>query len=116
VGADESWARSASVSVMAEPTRWCLVRVEDASGALRTETWLAGAGTPGLAVVDEVARLLLGARRAGHCARIEAMVPALDELVALAALPVEVRRQPERGEQPLRLEEREEEAHLGDPP
>jgi len=37
------------------------------------------------------------------------------ELLALAALPVEVQRQPEGGEEALGVEEVEEEVHPGDP-
>jgi hypothetical protein len=53
-----------------------------------------GDGRPGLAVVDELARLHLAAQRMGWALRVERACPRLRELVELAGL-VEVLGEPE---------------------
>jgi anti-anti-sigma regulatory factor len=72
---------------------------------------------PDAGAIDALARLVLSARRAGHELRLRDPSPALCELIDLcglaAVLRVEVRRQTEEREQPLRVEERVE---MGDPP
>ena len=66
--------------------------------------------------VDMLARLQLEARRRGVELRVRVLTPALRELIALAgldeALRVELEREPEEREEPLRVEE---ERQLGDP-
>ena len=77
---------------------------------------LSGDHATDIAAVDALARLALAAKRLGLELRIADAPVALLELVAFAgladALGVEPGRQPEQGEQPLRVEE---EGHLGDP-
>ena len=75
-----------------EPDRqWCRVVSLDAAGAV-TGTWrLGGAGRPDLATVDELAHLALEAVRRGERLVVDGVAPELEELLHLAALPVEVR-------------------------
>lgn len=96
--------------------QWCRVRVKDPDGAVVVEFVLGGCRRPDLAAVDCVGRLALAVRRRGAELVLSEVSTDLAELLWLAALPVEVERQPEGGEQPGRVEEVEEEAHLGDPP
>lgn len=53
-----------------------------------------------LAMVDELARLMLVARRLGCSARLDGTSGPLGELLDLVGLPVEVGREPECLEQP----------------
>jgi hypothetical protein len=66
--------------------------------------------------VNLVARLALGARRAGRRLVLVEVSAELAELLDLAGLPVEVQRQAERGEEALRVEGVEEEVEPGDLP
>lgn len=77
---------------------------------------LGGDGSPDLGAVDAIAHLSLAAARAGGRLVLHEVDPELDDLLRLTGLPVEVEGQPERGEQPLWIQEREEEGHLGDLP
>ena len=101
---------------MADPRPLCRVRVERVDGSVAVERTLHGFGDPDLDTLDAVARLLLASRRAGDRLVVVDAVPALWELLELAGLPVEVCREPEAGEHLTRVEEVEEEAHLGDAP
>jgi hypothetical protein len=67
---------------------------------------LDGPGHPDLGVVDEVARLQLEAVRLGGRAVLETASPFLLELLELAGLSVEARRQPEGREDRARVQER----------
>ena len=96
----------------AEP--WCRVRVVGPAGVDLVTVVLGGAGPPGWDVVDRVARLALLASRLGGRVVVVAASPELRALLALAALGVEVEGEPELGEQPLGVEERQEELHPGD--
>ncbi|MDQ0788784.1 anti-anti-sigma regulatory factor [Streptomyces sp. B3I7] len=69
--------------------------------------------TPGLALVDVLARLQLAAGRAGGHVRVRGPSPELRALLALLRLPLEVEGEPEQREPPLRVEEAVE---PGDPP
>lgn len=91
------------------------MRVTGPDGGALATVALAGAGPPTLGAVDLVARLALLAGRLGGRVVVEAASPELRTLLALAALGVEVEGQPELGEQPLGLEEGQEEVHAGDP-
>jgi hypothetical protein len=84
---------------------------------------LGGPGEPDTVAVDVVARLAQVARAVGGRLVVTPISTTMGELLALAALPVEVAALPvevegeaEEGEEPLGIEEGEEEAHLGDPP
>lgn len=74
-----------------------------------------GASRPDMALVDQIARLALVAHRAGGRLVVDRMSHDLAALFELAGLAVEVQRQSERREQPLRLERRQEYGQLGDP-
>lgn len=77
---------------------------------------LDGMGRPDLAAVDRVARRALAAARAGGRLVLDDVDPAMLELMALAGLAVEVQGQAEGGEEPLGVDEGEEEGHLDDVP
>ena len=101
---------------MASFERWCRVRLIGPSGD-RLGCYLFGGPTsPDLRAVDEVARLdLLTARLGGRIQLID-VAPALRELLDLAGLTVEMERQAKGREQPLGVEEVQEEVHGGDLP
>jgi hypothetical protein len=99
---------------------WCRL-VHVVGGGLTARSWtLDGPGRPDVGAVDDVARLLLAAARRNERVVLSAVAPDMGELLRLAALPVEfgieVDREVESGEQPRRLEQVEEERHLGDLP
>jgi hypothetical protein len=96
-------------------TRWCRVLVLDDGGRELVDATFEGRTVP-LEAVDVVSVLALHARRRGGSVRVLWADPALASLLALAGLPLEVRGEPEEREQPLGLEQRQEERHLGDPP
>lgn len=89
-------------------------------GAVLASVLLEGEGAPDLGAVDEVARCALLAQRAGLRAVISELSLEMRRLLELAgllaALVVEVERQPEGGEEALFVEESQEETHLSDPP
>ena len=72
---------------------------------------------PDVSVVDRLARLQLGLRRAGYACRLAETDEELRSLIELAGLSgvlgVEVQRQPEEREEPGGVEE---EGELSDPP
>jgi len=95
---------------------WCRVTVVGPDGAELARSVLAGPGAPDLAAVDDVARLALLAGRLGGGIVLADVSPALRALLELAGLCVEVERQAELGEEPLGVQEGQEERHLGDLP
>jgi hypothetical protein len=95
---------------------WCRITAFDADGQMGASRVLGGYGAPDLAAVDDIAKDALAAARAGGRVVLSDVVPALQELLVLAGLTVEVDRKTEGREQPLRVEEVEEEGHLGDLP
>jgi hypothetical protein len=96
--------------------RWCRVTVQAPDGTVLADRVLHGPGLPDLRAVEQVARLGLLATRNAARLVVREYSPGMRELLELAALPVEVQGQPEGREEPLRVEEVEEEAHPGDPP
>ena len=77
---------------------------------------IGGPGRPDISTVGRLARMaLLAAREDGRLA-LSDVSPHLGELLDLAGLGVEMQWEPEVGEEVLRIEEGEEEAHLGDGP
>jgi hypothetical protein len=94
--------------------RWCRLTVTGREGAVLAQVDLGGSGAPDLAVVDTVARYALLAGRLRATVVLRDAAPELLELLGLAGLCVEVEREPEGGEQALRLEEVEEEGHPPD--
>jgi hypothetical protein len=101
---------------MATFERWCGVRLTGPDGDSLGYCQLGGPGDPDLRAVDEVARLTLVTARLGGRIVLVDVVPALRELLDLAGLDVEMERQAEGGEEPLRFEEVEEEVHRSDLP
>ncbi|MEU6220435.1 STAS domain-containing protein [Streptomyces sp. NPDC047022] len=61
--------------------------------------------TPGLAAVDLLARLQLGALRAGGRLRLRGTAPALRALLGLVGLPIELEGQAEQREPARRIQE-----------
>jgi hypothetical protein len=93
---------------------WCRVSFLDPAGATVAQVLLGGSGPPGISTVALVARLALEARRLGADVVIEEASEEMANLLWLAALPVEVKRQAEGRKQALGVEEVEEEAQRGD--
>ena len=83
---------------MADVAFWARVVVVGADGTHRV-LLLTGAGAPGLAAVEELARLQLQARRAGGRIRLQEVCPALAELLDLAGLGRELGGQAEGREE-----------------
>lgn len=75
---------------------------------------LEGPDAPDLSALDELARWHLLARRLDGHVVIDQVSPEMTDLLELTGLGVETHRQPECGEQPLGIQEVEEEGHLGD--
>ena len=77
---------------------------------------IGGEGRPDIGTVGRLARLALLAAREDSRLALSDVSPRLGELLDLAGLAVEMQWEPEGGEQSLRVEEGEKEAHLGDGP
>jgi hypothetical protein len=75
---------------------------------------LEGPGAPDLGTVDDVARLALVAKRLGGTLVLVEVGPALQVLLELAGLPVQVQGKSEGGKQSLGIQQRQEECHPGD--
>lgn len=99
-----------------QPHGWCLVRFLDHEGTALAQYAIGGSGPPDISTVDLLARLALQARRLGVELVVEDVSEELAGLLGLAALPFEVRGKAEHGEQPVGLEDVQEEAHPGDLP
>jgi hypothetical protein len=95
-------------------TLWCRLCVLDGEGRVSGREALEGAGAPDLGAVEEIARRALAAARRGGRLVLVDVAPEMRELLDLVELPVEVEGEPERREQALRIEEGQEERHLGD--
>jgi hypothetical protein len=83
-------------------------------GAELAHVVLEGPGAPDLAAVDDVARLTLAAGRLGGEITLLDLSPAMGALLELAGLGVEMEGQAELGEEPLGVQEGQEETHPGD--
>jgi hypothetical protein len=101
---------------MAEVEVWCRVTVVASDGSEVARHALSGAGRPDLAAVDHLARMALDARRLGAIVVLVDPAPDLVSLLDLAGLGIEVEGQAELGEEPLGVEEVEEELHPDDAP
>jgi hypothetical protein len=101
---------------MVDLQRWCVVSLVGPHGSELARRTLSGAGAPELGAVEQVARLLLSAKRLGGSIVLRDVSPSLWALLQLAGLRVEVERQAELGKESLELHEGQEEAHLGDLP
>ncbi len=95
--------------------RWCRVTLVGPDGTVVASCELDGPGSPGLGAVDDLARLALLASRLGGGITLAEVSPAMRELVELAGLCVKMEGQAELGEEPLWIQQREEEIHPGDP-
>jgi hypothetical protein len=95
---------------------WCRVSVVGPDGAELSSHVLSGPGAPGMATVDDVARLALMAGRLGGGAVLTDVSPALQALLELAGLGGEAQGQAELGEEPLGAQEGQEPRHTGDLP
>jgi hypothetical protein len=93
---------------------WCRVRILGADHTPLASHQLGGPGLPDLGTVDDVARLALQARRLGGRIVLSDVSPALRPLLNLAGLGVEVEGEAESREEPLGVEEGQEELHPGD--
>ena len=94
--------------------RWCELTLTRDGGVL-ARVVLQGPGTPDLGAVDEVARWLLRAARVGAAIRVDDCSPEMGDLLELAGLAVEMRREAVGREEPIGIHEREEEVHPHDP-
>ena len=99
---------------MAAVQLWCRVTVVGPDGAELACCVMEGPGAPDLGAVDDVARLALIARRFGCGILLAEVSPSLRGLLELVGLRVEVERQAELGEEPLRAQEGQEERHARD--
>ncbi len=93
---------------------WCRVTVVDPEGVAVARFMLEGRGAPDIGAVDEVARLALLARRIWGGVVLADLSPALHALLELSGLRVEVEGQTKLGEEPLGVQEGQEEGHSGD--
>jgi hypothetical protein len=93
---------------------WCRVQIVGADHTTLARHQLGGPGLPDLGAVDDVARLALRARRLGGRIILSDVSPALRSLLDLAGLTVEVEGEAEGREEPLGVQEGQEELHPGD--
>jgi hypothetical protein len=98
---------------VSEIVTWARVEIVAPDGTARTVSMLAGFGAPDLTVVDAVARAQLLARRVGARLRLYDVCAELSELLAFVGLRVEMRGEPEEGEQRV-VVQREERVERGD--
>ena len=75
-----------------------------------------GRGLPDLGTVDHLARMALLAGRLGGAIVLTELSPPLRDLLDLAGLGVQVEGEPERREEPFRVQRGEEVVHPGDLP
>jgi hypothetical protein len=93
---------------------WCRLTVVGPDKAELASGVLEGPGAPDLGAVDDVARLALVAKRLGGALVLADVVPALQVLLELAGLPVQVQGKSEGGKEPFGIEQRQEECHPDD--
>lgn len=77
---------------------------------------LEGPDAPDLGAVEDLARWQLAGRRLGGRVVIDQLSPEMTDLLELVGLGVEMERQAEGREEPLGVEQVEEQGHLGDLP
>jgi len=75
---------------MAKEQLWCRVRIVGPGHEELAAVCLRGSGPPDLDAVEQVARLVLVARRSGCTVRLADACAEMADLVVLVALPVEV--------------------------
>jgi hypothetical protein len=101
---------------MTRTRRWCTITLVERDGGALAECLLRGTGRPDLSAVDVVAHLALLAKRRGGGVVLTDVCGELEELLAVAGLRVEVQGKPERREEPLVVQEVQEERHRRDLP
>jgi hypothetical protein len=102
--------------MVATVQRWCLIKVLGPDGGVLVARVLEGPGFPDLRAVDDVARLALLATRLGGGIALTEVSPAMQELIDLTGLPLEVERQAEPRKEALGIQEIQEEIHPRDLP
>jgi hypothetical protein len=95
-------------------SEWVRARLVGCDGTELVEVAIHGAGAPDLEALSVLSSLALHAQRRGLSVELVEPCCRADELLALVDLRLKVQRQPKPGEEPPGLEEREEEAELGD--
>ena len=100
---------------MADDRPWYRLLVTPEDGTVRSWEGPRSATGPDMGAIDVLARVVLEMRRRGWQVCMVDVAPEMCELVELAGLPVEVRRQAEEREEALGVEGVEEEAHGRDP-
>ena len=85
--------------------RWCQVVLVGPGDNQVVRCDLRGQGAPDLRAVDDVAQFALLARRLGSALVLADVDPGLGGLLELVGLRVEVKREPEPGEEPHWVEE-----------
>lgn len=90
---------------------WCRVTIVGPDGAELVSGELRGSGEPDLETVERIARLALSTGRLGGSMNLAQVSPALDALLELVGLTVEVERKSERRKKPLRVQRGQEERH-----
>jgi hypothetical protein len=98
---------------MSETELWCRVTVVEADGSEVARFELEGPGSPELSALDHVARMALLARRHGGEIIISDIAEPLCRLFELAGLTLQVKGQPEEGEEALGVHHGQEELHPG---
>jgi hypothetical protein len=93
---------------------WCRVTVVVANDTALICHELGGPEGPDLGAVDVVARLALLAGRLGGRIIVSDLSPEMGALLELTGLPVEVEGEAEGREEPLGVEQGQEELHPGD--
>jgi hypothetical protein len=93
---------------------WCRATVVGPDEAELASGVLEGPGAPDLGAVDDLARLALVAKRLGGTLVLADVAPALQMLLELVGLPVQVQGKSEGGKEALGIEQRQEEGHPGD--
>ncbi len=99
---------------MASDKAWCHAMIVGPDGDDLGRFVLGGPGAPDLASVDEVAQMILFAKRLSGVLVLSGVSRELRELLELSGLIVEMQGEPELGKEPIGLEESQEEGHLGD--
>jgi hypothetical protein len=116
VPGDEIVDPKPSTTMMNGVQRWCRITIIGPDGAELDRCVLDGRGAPDMATVEAVAALALWSGRLGGGIVLAEVSPALEALLGLAGLRVEVEGQPELGKEALGIEEVEEEDHSRDLP
>jgi len=97
------------------PGHWCSATVTGHDGATVARYVFEGPGLPDLAALDQVARVFLFSARLGGTVALVDVSPAMEDLLALVGLSVEMRGETELGEESIWFHHGQEEGHGDDP-